>query len=169
MNCEICQQNEAIIHIHQVSGNKKSTYHICEICAQDMGFTSLDEKTDYSIGNLFKGLFKLKKKKAIKTGSKTCPHCSWTIEQFRRTKSLGCPGCYSFFQDEIAVFYSKKLKVSTHAGKFPKKIKSYKKFFVDVLKLKNEMDNAVQNEEFEKAAQLRDEIGRLKETMWLEQ
>jgi protein arginine kinase activator len=169
MNCEICNKNEAIIHIHQVSGKKKSTYHICEICAQDMGFNAFDEKFDYSIGNLFKGLFKLKRKKALKTGTKSCPSCSWTIERFRRTKSLGCPECYSYFQDEIRVFYAKKLNVSSHAGKFPKKIKSYKKLFVDVLQLENEMDNAVANEEYEKAAQLRDEIGRLKETMWLEQ
>ncbi|MBN1409369.1 MAG: UvrB/UvrC motif-containing protein [Spirochaetales bacterium] len=169
MNCEICHKNKAIIHIHQVSGNKKTIYHICENCARDMGFASINDKSDYSINNLFKGLFKLNKTNITRTTSLICHRCSWTMEKFRRTKHLGCPECYNVFYDEIKNFFVKKLKIKSHMGKLPRNLKNYKKLFIDVVQLKGELRKAVKKEEYEKAASLRDEIDRLKGLTWREQ
>lgn len=82
-----------------------------------------------------------------------CPVCRWTLAQFRKTGKMGCPDCYGFFHIESRDVLEKLHHDLAYAGKKP--VRSAP----DPLdRLRRELTAAVDNEDFELAAQIRDRI-----------
>jgi protein arginine kinase activator len=88
----------------------------------------------------------------------SCPNCGLTYEEFRKTSNLGCSHCYRAFRRNLN-FVIKNVQGSTaHKGKYPKingKLLFSKK---KILELKKLLAKSVEEEEYEQAARLRDEI-----------
>ncbi|NIA12368.1 MAG: hypothetical protein GWP10_22295, partial [Nitrospiraceae bacterium] len=94
---------------------------------------------------------------------KICPSCGLTLKEFREKGKLGCANCYSTFGKEIRDILRKMYGKTQHFGKFPHQLRTYKTFLIDVEKLKEELARAVKEEDYERAAALRDRIADLQE------
>lgn len=163
MKCEICGTREAVIHIQQIIGNKKVELHICEVCAKERGIATGNDKIELSISSLLTGLVGMGEKSNKKRIQKICPSCGLTLKEFKEKGKLGCSNCYSTFGKEIRDMLRKMYGKTQHFGKFPHQLRTYKTFLIDVEKLKEELARAVKEEDYERAAALRDRIADLQE------
>ncbi|MDP6685326.1 MAG: UvrB/UvrC motif-containing protein, partial [Candidatus Omnitrophota bacterium] len=94
-----------------------------------------------------------------------CPRCGLTYEDFKKVGRLGCGECYTAFK-EVLLPLLKRIHGSTqHYGKAPQNFQKPKpsipapsKSKNGLQELKDKLQKAIQNEEFEEAAKLRDKI-----------
>jgi protein arginine kinase activator len=91
-----------------------------------------------------------------------CPKCHITFQDFQRSGLLGCSYCYEHFSKSLIPTIKRVQGGMVHTGKIPKnasqEVVSRRK--VDELKLR--LKELIQEEKFEEAAVVRDEIQELK-------
>ncbi len=161
MKCDICRVQEAVIHIQQIIGKERMDLHLCESCALERGITGNEDKIELSISNLLTGLINLRNIKGLR--KKVCPRCGSSWEEIKRHEKLGCVECYTVYSREIRSLMNKMVSKSQHKGKYPHRLLTYKTFLVDVIKLKDGLEEAVKREDYERAAVLRDRIKKIEE------
>jgi protein arginine kinase activator len=71
---------------------------------------------------------------------------------------MGCPECYTVFAKEAQSFFQQMVEKPQHRGKLPKRLRTYKTYLVDVVKLKEGLKEALRREDYERAARIRDRI-----------
>ena len=85
-----------------------------------------------------------------------------TLDQFRKETVLGCPADYEVFREPLMNIIEKtQAGHTTHCGKVPAKAPSDNKLHIKILNLRKELQAAINNENYEKAAELRDRIEHL--------
>lgn len=95
----------------------------------------------------------LKKKVSLE-----CPECGCTQTQFEKTGRFGCSYCYTTFRFFIPGLLGKMHSGTSHFGKIPSKFRSPGLMQERMGRLREEMDRAVQKENYEEASRIRDEI-----------
>lgn len=163
MLCDRCNKREASIHITKYIDNEKSEIYLCEQCAKETGH--INDSNGFSFKNLVAGILNpevegLKKspKKVLK-----CDNCGLTYEEFRREGKVGCKECYNTFEDKLSPLIKRIQGSNTHVGKIPKDKDRYLRVKRDIKRLKEEMEKVIEKENFERAAEIRDEIYALEQ------
>lgn len=159
MLCEICGKKEASVHITEIINKKTIEMHICQDCAQERGV--MDEQP-FSISDLLASFMDFDDEFAIKEKeeTRTCPQCGMTFEDFKKIGRFGCARCYETFKDAILPLLQKIHGSTHHFGKMPGRIVQKAEENV-VRQLQDKLKKAVETEEFEEAARLRDRIKEL--------
>jgi protein arginine kinase activator len=160
LTCDVCNNEEATIHIRQIAGEQSVDMHLCERCAALRGINAGEDPSDTSISGLLTGLVESGKKR--KGQRKVCPVCGTTVELIRKKASLGCHECYTVFAREIRDVIGKMYGRVSHKGKLPRRMKDYKTLLIDVESLKRRLEAALRTEDYEEAARLRDQIADLR-------
>ena len=94
---------------------------------------------------------------------RTCPNCKWTLEDVKTYGKLGCPKCYEYFEKLIPMVLMNHHKALKHTGKVPKSFqKKGKPLLQQIAEAEAQMKEAIQEEDYERASALRDEIVALK-------
>ena len=88
----------------------------------------------------------------------TCSVCNTSFEDYKKTGKLGCSRCYSTFEKQLKPIIEGIYGYSEHIGKFPKNEFKDVQAIRAVEHLKQQLNIAIQEEEYEQAAKLRDEI-----------
>ena len=89
---------------------------------------------------------------------KACPKCRSTYRRFQSLGKVGCEACYETFKDELSPLIRRVQIKGEHIGKIPEHAAFDIKRKREITRLKTELSHAIQAEEFEKAAELRDKI-----------
>jgi protein arginine kinase activator len=76
---------------------------------------------------------------------------------------VGCPECYATFRSEIDDLLSEYSDAVHHKGRYPSKLHAYKAILIDKEQLKKQLEEAVRQEEYEHAAQIRDRIREIEQ------
>jgi len=153
MLCDICHQNEAVIHFTQIVNGEAAKIHFCEVCAAKQGI-SLNDLPDKPFDLLSKFLSALALPETF-TDTK-CPNCGKTLSEFKKDGKLGCPECWEVFRRDIVPLLKKlhgKTRQKFHSAESPRSRTSAK-----IKVLQGKLREAVEKEEFEAAAKIRDEI-----------
>lgn len=87
---------------------------------------------------------------------KTCSVCGSTLDDIVKAESIGCPECYYTFEDEFKNALKHFNVDSEYRGSLPKRLKGYRSVLVDKMTMQIKLDEAVEAEEYEKAALYRD-------------
>ena len=163
MLCDKCKEKEATIHITKYVDGEKSEVYLCEQCAKETGH--IDDNDVFSFKNLIAGIlnpnvedYEGKSKEGLK-----CDNCGLTYEEFRREGRVGCPECYNTFEDKLRPLIKRIQGSEKHVGKIPKDKDKYLRVKRDIQELKEEMEKVVADENFERAAEIRDEIYALEQ------
>jgi len=164
MKCQICDKNEATIHLTEISDGLRTEIHICEHCAAKQGIAA---KSQMPVNELLSSLLASAPSDDELFGASekklSCPHCGFTLEQFRKEAVLGCPYDYEIFEKSLLPLIRKAHNgKTTHCGKVPSKTPKDAKKQIGLLKLRQQLETAVQNENYELAAELRDKINNSK-------
>jgi len=163
MQCQVCQKAEATIHLTEITNGQRTEIHICERCAREQGLAA---KNHIPINELLNGLLASQPSDEELLGQvdkgQSCPACGFTLEQFNKDAVLGCPQDYEIFEKSLLPLIAKAHDgKTTHCGKIPSKVPAQAKTQIKLLNLQQQLDQAVQAENYEKAAKLRDEISEL--------
>ncbi len=162
MRCETCKKNEATIHLTEIADGQRTEMHLCEYCAAEQGIVV---KSQIPINELLANLLASQpsdEETSAGSGKELiCPHCGFTLEQFRKEAVLGCPYDYEVFQKALSPLIKQAHDGQTvHCGKVPSKIPKDTKNQIKLLNLRQRLDSAVKAEDYELAALLRDEINQ---------
>ena len=163
MQCQICKENEATIHLTEIVDGARSEMHICESCAVEQGITI---KSQMPLNELLSSLLAVQPTDEELLGgpdrNATCPHCGFTLEQFSKETVLGCPNDYEVFAKSLGSLIAKAHNGKrTHCGKVPAKMPADSKKQIELMNMREQLEAAVKAEEYERAAKLRDKINQL--------
>ncbi len=159
MKCQACRVAEATIHVKEVKNDQVTEMHLCEKCAREKGFHSMVEKGKLSIaGQLVWMAENLYPEGVPKVGTVQCSECGLKYSDFLKTGRLGCPTCYESFGAQLRPVLRRVHGALRHVGKAPGKEGDQFERRRQVQNLHEELDRAVEREEYEKAAQIRDRI-----------
>jgi protein arginine kinase activator len=159
MQCDICGKNEATVHLTEIVNDVVTKLHLCENCAREKG-SEMEEH--FGLSDLLSGLADLGSSIESKTASAVkCPNCKVTYQDFKKVGRLGCSECYETFKKELAPLLRRIHGADRHVGKVPLRIGKTVKDTKLLQELKGKMEKAIQTEEFEEAARLRDRINEL--------
>ncbi|WP_040209945.1 UvrB/UvrC motif-containing protein [Clostridium polynesiense] len=162
MLCEKCHKNQATVHIVKVINGDKKEINICQNCAQeseDLKF-SQDLISPFSFQNILSGFMDYMDKTS-ENNSHTetrCPKCGMSAAEFKRLGLLGCHQCYKTFSSTVDPIVRRVQGKLEHRGKVPDKAGKDILEKKRLVKLKEELQQAILAEEYEKAAVIRDEI-----------
>ncbi len=159
MLCQNCKQNEASISYMQSINGAVTKISLCENCYNEKKLNQIDINIPFSIKDLFASLMDKEDISGyVAEKEKSCPKCHSTYSRFQSTGKLGCETCYDTFKDELSPLIRRVQIKGEHMGKIPEHACEYINRKKELIKLKTEMAYAIQDEEFEKAAELRDKI-----------
>ncbi len=158
MKCESCGENDAVVHLTQIESNEMNVVHLCESCAAEQG---LDTPADAPSLPLADFLAEMSGGDATSGSAAAgrCPFCGLTFSEFREVGRLGCPQCWSAFEDHLQGLLRRVHGATTHIGKVylpPDPSASEREKRLQALRRR--LERAVELEDFERAAELRDEI-----------
>jgi len=147
--CEKCKKREAEIEFVEIVEGEKKVKKLCKECAQEEAM------------GIAKSPLPLKKKEEVKEENKICPNCGLSLFNFFKKTKVGCENCYDAFGDSIMKLIQKIHGSTIHKGRryFPK-YKVPREFKIRILE--RALKDAVEKEEFERAAKLRDILKTLK-------
>lgn len=171
MECQECKQNPATVHFAQVINGEKTEIHVCQRCAKEKGYVSQEEDA-YSLHHLLSGLFNPKSNamhhQSLQSKEKElqCEKCGMTYQQFARIGKFGCASCYHTFSEHLNPLFRKVHSGNTtHEGKVPKRVGSDIFQRKKLRDLKVRLQQAIAEEAFESAAEIRDEIRSLEKNL----
>ncbi|MCK4538628.1 MAG: UvrB/UvrC motif-containing protein [Candidatus Krumholzibacteria bacterium] len=164
MLCQFCQEREATIHFTNVIGTRVEKIHICQDCADEKGFDYL-KKSNFEKGDLLAGLMNLAAG-VEKPGKvrKRCSGCDRTYADFRKTGKLGCSQCYEVFRTELDQVLTSIHGDTRHKGKVPERFGQRIDLSRKIHELQRELQNTIELEQYERAAEIRDEINSMKDS-----
>lgn len=170
MQCQECQQRPATFYFQQIINGEKKEVHVCEVCAHEKGYISSAEES-YSLEDLLKGLFHFDTSQLgappvqqAKPKEVQCPKCKMTFAEFQKIGKFGCASCYETFSERIEPILRRVHAGNTeHSGKIPKRIGGGLQKKKQIEDYRNQLKKLIEEEAFEKAAELRDKIKALEE------
>ena len=161
--CNACQKAIASIHIMDLrEGNVVGQQHFCVSCAESAGVvqpkTPIKFSTTEILEDLLGGL-KTQQKDKKGTGDETvCPGCGLNASDFKLRGRLGCPRCYEVFRSSLLPLLERVHDGTSHRGRFPGRTAMDVAAADKMAELKRRLDSAIQEENYEEAAQLRDKL-----------
>jgi len=160
MLCCICKEKEATVHLTQIAGDKMQKVDLCEECAKTKG---VNDPTGFSLADLLLGLGASQEIEQAGGGAEVkCPRCGFTQADFKKAGRLGCAYCYETFAEGLEGLLKSMHKGTRHKGKVPSALRGSQDLREKMSTLQKKLDRAVTEENFEQAAQLRDELKTVK-------
>ena len=167
MLCEQCKKNQANTHVKSIINGEVTELSLCSGCAAKMGYGNVFDHM-FDIGSMMSGFMGEPMVSAL-APEKKCPGCGMSFAQISKGGRVGCAKCYDVFYDRLlpsikrihgnTIHTGKRLrKPQLASGETPVQNAAEEK----IRALSDDLKTAVANQEFEKAAKLRDTINELK-------
>jgi len=159
MLCDICGKIQATVHLTEIIDEQMTELHLCEGCAKKKG---AQMEKHFGLSDLLAGLADIGEHPEL-AGEKDlrCPACGLTYNEFKKAGRFGCSSCYTSFKKNLLPLLKRIHGSSNHIGKSPSKKRSKPVKMAGLSradKLKADLQSAIDAEEFEEAAKLRDKI-----------
>ena len=167
MKCQQCEK-PATFHITELTDGKPQELHLCEDHAREYLTSSGGEPT--GAGSMAAVLAQqMAQQMAVgqtaaelaELDQQSCPVCGITFYEFRSQGRLGCPHDYACFEAQLGPLILNIHGETKHTGKSPKRCPQGGTQRTQLIRLRREMKEAVEEERYERASQLRDEIQRI--------
>lgn len=159
ITCQNCNQAPATVHITDIipPHGEKRERHLCESCAESEGVTL---KQHEPINSILAKFVQQKGGPGLKEiADLTCPKCGMSFREFRAQGQLGCPHDYQVFSEYLAPLIERAHGGATqHVGKVPGRLGPTASRQSELFRLQRELNDAVEREDYETAAGLRDQI-----------
>jgi protein arginine kinase activator len=189
MLCQNCGENEANVKYTQIVNGEKKEMILCEDCARKMGIGNFKMNIPINFSNFLGDFFDDYKSEQllpsfVKEKNNECNNCGELYKEFIKTGLLGCEECYDVFQNRLDPILKNLQGSVKHVGRRPlnieekienkevnkdvkvesnkeeKQTKENKKEN-ELMKLQKDLNKAIEEERYEDAAVIRDEIKKL--------
>jgi protein arginine kinase activator len=159
MVCHNCGAQNAVVHLTQIVDKEMKTLHLCERCAAEKGVEPAAIPENFPLTDLLAQLGRDERTSKEGSPTESCSFCNLTFAEFKELGRLGCPHCWSTFEGPLRSLLRRIHGGSQHLGKVylsPDPTVSEREKRLESLRRK--LHRAVELEDFERAAELRDEI-----------
>ncbi len=168
MLCENCHKREANTHIKRIINGEASSESLCAECAARLGYRSVFADFGSGFGSLFGKFFQDRQSPGRLSPGIACEKCGITFDEIAETGEVGCPECYRTFYDRLMPMIEKFHGNAAHSGGAPgSAVRDKQAAREDRRKraaiLRDELNRAIQEENYEHAAELRDALKELEE------
>jgi protein arginine kinase activator len=160
--CRRCAK-PATLHITEIRDGNAVAVHLCETCAREYLENSSEGESPSAADDLASKLEEL----IAETGDSplVCPHCGISFSEFRENGRFGCPHDYTEFMAELLPLLENIHEDSRHVGKRPRSTVVGTEKQARLIQLRNEQRQAIEMEDYETAARLRDEIATAEQAL----
>ncbi len=154
MRCDFCNTKEAtlVICFANARGHSQKRLFVCQTCAEQLSLSHLVDK---------KGVMHTLSQEVKTEKEHVCSWCGLSIEEARRTNSVGCPSCYRNFIREFEEWIGQYQLGNVHRGKVPLRWARVRKIRERVEKMVRELKKCIAEENYERAEQIKNFILRL--------
>lgn len=175
MLCQNCNHNEANVRYTQIINGEKKEMFLCDKCSKEFGIDNMKLSLPIDFSSFFGDLLNeydnsfmplLQKPNELK-----CDKCNMTYSEFMELGKFGCDHCYGAFSSRIDTILKRIQGSNRYTGKKAElneetpreevneeKVNSKEK---TIQELKAQLKKLVQEEKYEQAARIRDEIKKL--------
>ena len=170
MLCQNCNKNEATTHIKRIVNGEAMESHLCADCAKTLGYDDIFDSFNLRLPGLFSAFFSDTPFALTAAKTTRCDNCGSSFNDIVNSGAVGCAHCYEVFRDKLMPSVQRIHGRVSHVGRKPLRHETI------ILPPEDETDNsalieekqaelekAVEQQDFERAAVLRDEINALKE------
>lgn len=159
MFCDQCREREAVIHLTQIVNEQVTTLHLCEKCAAEKGVESPGSVAKTPLGSFLAAMGKGTDQAPAPPSGEVCARCGGTFQDFRETGRLGCSDCYRTFESPLRDLL-RRLHGSTHhlGERYAERDPAAALAREQAAELREQLRLAVETENFELAAELRDRL-----------
>lgn len=159
MLCDNCGSGKATVHLTQIVNNEMSTFHLCERCAAEKGLEASPEPANFPLTDFLAQMGEPDAVAEQPARDSRCTFCGLSFKDFRESGRLGCPHCYTAFEGHLRSLLRRIHGGTQHLGKVylppdPTATEMGKRLEA----LRRKLQRAVESEDFERAARLRDEL-----------
>ncbi len=160
MLCDECGKREATVHIMQIGPDGRTEKNLCAVCAEKIGkwiCEPLQLNQGLATNEFLQNIFTGPRENNI-TAEETdlsCPFCGMRYVDFKKEGMMGCPKCYTAFQKQLEPILRRMHGLSIHNGRFPN-MRSSREPGNSIVELRARLQEAIEKEEYEKAAEYRD-------------
>lgn len=159
MLCQDCGKKEATVQLTREVDKQKVVLRLCAECAKKRGFRNPLEGVPFPLAEFLASMLsQAKTKKTDKEPERACSVCGMSFSDFTEVGRLGCGNCYPTFRSQLDDLLRKVHGTTQHRGKFPHSRRGVMKPLWEENKLHEELKRAIKEEDFERAAQLRDQL-----------
>ncbi len=163
MLCQNCGKYEATTHVKRIVNGESAEAHLCSDCAKALGYKDVFGGFGNTFTDLLGSFFGEPQTTSLNSRTIRCEKCGNTFSDIVNSGKLGCADCYTTFYDKLLPSLQRIHGKTRHEGKNPTIIKTEVQGTVDEAKtLELELRKAIEEQNFEKAAELRDKINDLK-------
>lgn len=155
MLCDRCKEKQATVHTVTIVNGEKQEHYLCADCAQGVQFKLP------SLMDVLSGAYGLASAEEARCS------CGMSLRRFQETGLLGCPECYTVFRPRLlSVIKRAQGGRLRHVGRRPESAPAPAEEApaaqaepADELgRLRAELGRAIEEERYERAAELRDRI-----------
>ncbi len=157
MLCDHCGERDAAVHLTTIVNNEVRQQHLCERCAAERGVETTVAAPKHPLGDFLHAVQQQALTPAAESGR--CTFCGATMSDFRTTGRWGCARCYTTFEGSMRELLRRVHGNSRHAGTSYLAPQPTLDEHATILgELKERLRRAIDTEQFELAADLRDRI-----------
>ena len=160
MKCLLCSKT-ATVHLTDIVNKKKREMHLCDACAREKNLIP-EPPEDLNVPALLQLVMAQAPTPArASAGDAICPECGTPYAHFKAQGRLGCPHDYEAFRPLLEPLVERiQNNAIRHVGKVPRRhlrrLRQARR-----AEMEARLQSAVQAEQYEVAAQLRDAIRAL--------
>ncbi len=160
-SCEHCNKPKTV-HVTEIKAGAKIEKHLCKDCPLVNDGMAGNAKTHQPINELLSNFVLAHSGNAGSKTVKECDTCATTWAKFKQNGLLGCEIDYTIFEEDLTPLLKRAHEGATHhTGKVPSRRRgdgAVRKREPSVGRLRRELERAVEAEDYESAAKIRDQI-----------
>lgn len=168
MLCQHCQQREAKVQLSKTVNGQTHELYLCEVCAKKTQEVNFVFHTAI-VPEFLQALFGLNPAALEHPSEKACSKCGMTFSQITQAGKLGCSACYETFETQLEPLLRRIHGGGQNVGKVPLRRGAAIKSRLELRTLKEKLQTLIQQEAFEEAAIVRDQIRQLEQSRGGEQ
>jgi protein arginine kinase activator len=154
--CDCCGKRQAAFHISIERRKTVTRQRLCRPCAEEMGVYAGPSRLPPSVPYLCEPLLVGEDEET----ERVCPECGATLSAVAASGKVGCPTCYETFEVDLTAIL-RKTRERAYRGRLPRRLARYRKLLMEGSSLRMELETALQVENYEEAARLRDALNSI--------
>lgn len=155
--CDICGERDAELKVRKLDeSGKPADLEVCTECAREQGLVQTG-KVKMSVAEEFD---QARRGVGEEDEQLVCAGCGMTFAEFKRLGRLGCSECYASFQEQLEPLIRRVQGAARHVGRAAGSGRTEARAKMTARRLRTQLDEAIRDEDYERAADLRDRLNK---------